>query len=80
MEDLYLFNIHLINQLLRVGFVFFSFELKINFIGFLIDSMKKIANQGMISMETHHTGDLIIQFDVEFPSINFFNDQSILQV
>jgi len=30
-------------------------------------------------METHHTGDLIIQFDVEFPPMNFFNDQSILQ-
>ena len=23
-------------------------------------------------METHHTGDLIIQFDVEFPPMNFF--------
>jgi len=79
MEDLYLFNIHLINQLLRVGLVF-VFELKIIFFCVLIDSMKKIANQGMISMETHHTGDLIIQFDVEFPSINFFNDPSILQV
>jgi len=43
------------------------------------NSMKKIPNQGMISMETHHTGDLIIQFDVEFPPMNFFNDQSILQ-
>jgi len=42
--------------------------------------MKKIPNQGMISMETHQTGDLIIQFDVEFPPMNFFNDQSILQV
>ncbi len=42
--------------------------------------MKKIPNQGMISMETHQTGDLIIQFDVEFPPMNFFNDQLILQV
>ncbi len=47
---------------------------------FYIDSMKTIANQGMISMETHHTGDLIIQFDVEFPPMNFFNDLNILQV
>lgn len=31
-------------------------------------------------METHHTGDLIIQFDVEFPSVNFFNDPTVLQV
>jgi DnaJ-class molecular chaperone len=41
--------------------------------------MKKIPNQGMISMETHHTGDLFIQFMVEFPPMNFFHDQSILQ-
>ena len=45
-----------------------------------IDSTKKLANQGMISMETHHTGDLIIQFDVEFPPMNFFQDLSMLQV
>ncbi|CAF1277552.1 unnamed protein product [Adineta steineri] len=43
------------------------------------NSMKKIENQGMNSMETHHTGDLIIQFDVEFPPMNFFNDINILQ-
>ena len=42
--------------------------------------MKKIPNQGMINMETHHTGDLIIQFEVEFPPMNFFNDPTILQV
>ena len=42
--------------------------------------MKKIANQGMINMETHHTGDLIIQFDVEFPPMNFFTDPNALQV
>ncbi|CAF1286441.1 unnamed protein product [Adineta ricciae] len=43
-------------------------------------SMKKITNQGMINMETHHTGDLIIQFDVEFPPMNFFTDPNILQL
>lgn len=43
------------------------------------NSMKKINNQGMINMETHHTGDLIIQFEVEFPPMNFFNDPTILQ-
>ena len=42
--------------------------------------MKKISNQGMNNMETHHTGDLIIQFDVEFPPMNYFNDTNILQV
>ncbi|CAF5162184.1 unnamed protein product, partial [Rotaria sp. Silwood1] len=41
--------------------------------------MKKIPNQGMTSMETHHTGDLIIQFDVEFPPINFFHHPNIIQ-
>lgn len=39
--------------------------------------MKKIANQGMNSMETHHTGDLIILFDVEFPPIDFFKDLQV---
>ncbi|CAF1612865.1 unnamed protein product [Rotaria magnacalcarata] len=43
------------------------------------NSMKKIPNQGMISMETHHTGDLIIQFDVEFPPISFFQHPNIIQ-
>jgi len=43
------------------------------------NSMKRIANQGMNSMESHHTGDLILQFDVEFPPMNFFNDPNILK-
>lgn len=43
------------------------------------NAMKRVPNQGMINMETHHTGDLIIQFDVEFPSVNFFNDPTVLQ-
>jgi DnaJ-class molecular chaperone len=42
--------------------------------------MKRISNQGMNNMETHHTGDLFIQFDVEFPPMNYFNDTNILQV
>jgi DnaJ-class molecular chaperone len=42
--------------------------------------MKRIANQGMNNMETHHTGDLIVQFEVEFPPMNFFKDPMILQV
>jgi DnaJ-class molecular chaperone len=45
-----------------------------------LGSMKRINNQGMINMETHHTGDLIIEFDVEFPPMNFFNEPHILQV
>ena len=42
--------------------------------------MKRIANQGMTNLETHHTGDLIIRFDVEFPPMNFFTDPVLLQV
>ena len=34
----------------------------------------------MVNMRTHDSGDLIIQFDVEFPPINYFNDTNILQV
>lgn len=42
--------------------------------------MKRIANQGMTNLETHHTGDLIIRFDVEFPPMNFFTNPILLQV
>jgi hypothetical protein len=72
---------HPADQPIAPSLLFFfrqHFSIKNDFLK--IDSMKKIPNQGMISMETHHTGDLIIQFDVEFPSMNFFNDPSILQV
>ncbi len=31
----------------------------------------------MINMRTHDTGDLIIQFDVEFPSEKSLNDSQI---
>ena len=33
-----------------------------------------VKGQGMINMRTHETGDLIVQFDVEFPSEKFLND------
>jgi len=43
------------------------------------DSFKRVSKQGMISMETHHTGDLIVHFDVEFPPANFFNNPSLIK-
>jgi len=43
------------------------------------DTFKRISNQGMISMENHHTGDLIIQFEVEFPPANFFNNSTLIK-
>jgi len=33
----------------------------------------------MINMRTHDTGDLIIHFDVEFPSDKFFTDPHVLK-
>jgi len=35
---------------------------------FLIETYRCVKGQGMINMRTHDAGDLIIQFDVEFPS------------
>ncbi len=34
----------------------------------LIETYRCVKGQGMINMRTHDAGDLIIQFDVEFPS------------
>jgi DnaJ-class molecular chaperone len=34
----------------------------------------------MINMRTHDTGDLIVQFDVEFPSDRALTDPQILKV
>ena len=33
-----------------------------------LETYRCVKGQGMINMRTHDTGDLIIQFDVEFPS------------
>jgi len=45
----------------------------------LPDSFKRVNNQGMISMERHHTGDLLIHFDIEFPRANFLNDPNLIK-
>ncbi len=33
-----------------------------------LETYRCVKGQGMINMRTHDTGDLIIQFDVEFPT------------
>lgn len=38
-----------------------------------------VKGQGMINMRTHENGDLIIQFDVEFPPEKFFSDSQTLK-
>jgi len=38
-----------------------------------------VKGQGMINMRTHETGDLIVQFDVEFPPEKFFSDSQTLK-
>jgi len=43
------------------------------------DTYRCVKGQGMINMRTHDTGDLIIQFDVEFPPEKYFNDSEILK-
>ena len=47
---------------------------------FFIETYRCIKGQGMINMRTHDTGDLIIQFDVEFPSEKYFTDPKVLKV
>lgn len=37
-------------------------------IWFSLETYRCVKGQGMINMRTHDTGDLIIQFDVEFPT------------
>ncbi len=34
----------------------------------VLETYRCVKGQGMINMRTHDTGDLIIQFDVEFPT------------
>ena len=43
------------------------------------ETYRCVKGQGMINMRTHDTGDLIIQFDVEFPNEKFFTDPKLLK-
>ena len=44
------------------------------------DTYRCVKGQGMINMRTHDTGDLIIQFDVEFPPDKSLTDAQVLKV
>ncbi|CAF3470024.1 unnamed protein product [Rotaria sp. Silwood1] len=43
------------------------------------ETFRCVKGQGMINMRTHDTGDLIIQFDVEFPSEKHLTDPHVLK-
>jgi len=42
------------------------------------ETYRCVKGQGMVNMRTHDAGDLIVQFDVEFPSEKFFTDPQLL--
>ncbi len=44
---------------------------------FFLETYRCVKGQGMINMRTHDTGDLIIQFDVEFPSEKSLTDAQL---
>ncbi|CAF1073172.1 unnamed protein product [Rotaria sp. Silwood1] len=44
------------------------------------DTYRCVKGQGMINMRTHDTGDLIIQFDVEFPSEKSLTEVQLKQL
>lgn len=58
---------------------FLVFQL-INMFLFIIETFRCVKGQGMINMRTHDTGDLIIQFDVEFPIDKSFTDPQVFKV
>lgn len=49
--------------------------MKKNFI--FADTYRCVKGQGMINMRTHDTGDLIVQFDVEFPAEKSLNETQL---
>jgi DnaJ-class molecular chaperone len=42
-----------------------------------LETYRCVKGQGMINMRTHDTGDLIIQFDVEFPTEKSLTDAQL---
>jgi DnaJ family protein A protein 2 len=50
-----------------------------NFI-YVLETYRCVKGQGMINMRTHDAGDLIIQFDVEFPAEKSLTDPHVLKV
>jgi DnaJ-class molecular chaperone len=47
---------------------------------FHLGTFRAVKGQGMVNMRTHDAGDLIVQFEVEFPAERFFSDTQILKV
>lgn len=47
---------------------------------FYLDTYRCVKGQGMINMRTHDTGDLIVKFDVEFPTEKSLTDRQLLKV
>ena len=39
-----------------------------------LDTYRCVNGQGMINMRTHESGNLIVQFDVEFPTEKSLNE------
>ena len=66
-------------QLRQVDFNSFEtdkFSFHNGFFPFL-ETCRCVKGQGMINMRTHDTGDLIIRFDVEFPSDRSIIDEQL---
>ena len=42
-----------------------------------IETYRCVKGQGMVNMRTHDSGDLIIQFDVEFPTEKSLTDAQL---
>jgi len=47
---------------------------------FFLETYRCVKGQGMINMRTHDHGDLIVQFDVEFPQDKFLTDPHVFKV
>lgn len=52
----------------------------IHFYSSFVETFRCVKGQGMINMRTHDTGDLIVQFDVEFPGEKTLTDPKVLHV
>lgn len=45
-----------------------------------LGTFRCVKEQGMINMRTHETGDLIVQFDVEFPGEKSLEGAEVFKV
>ena len=67
MEEKLSLNIRQMIQLHQVSLVTSKTTNIIAIVRF-VETYRCVKGQGMLNMRTHDTGDLIIQFDVDFPS------------